>query len=314
MRILSFTVLGTMLLASSWVTFYYLSASNLSVPGPSWLLLRPATSAASKHYAEVGPTELADVARDSDAQSEFTLVSLSSPAETTQNTLPPANRVVTSNGTVLFVHECRQIDSTRYRPQLVSLRFQGEGENPLDSVCISNSWWHENSQCSEIGQTFTPQVAADPGSKLLAGRVYCVWADGNSDQGQKIFFSASPDHGANWSQPAILSDYSDEKKSRNELSSFRPSIAVNHQGVVAVSWFQRCNSSDDEAEDWQLQFRASLDGGESWLDSVQVDKADATHASGITATPDGIFHPVWLDSQSSASRLQTAAVVVKTRM
>jgi len=316
MRILSLTALGTILLASSWVTFYYLSVSDLSLPGPQWQLIKPASAAASKHHLEVGPSKLAEKAQPTDAQSETTQASVSSPTATTQENLPPTNRVVTSNGTVLFVHECRQIESTHYRPQLVSLRFSGEGEDPQDSVSISNSWWHDSSQCSQIGKAFSPQVAADPGSKLWAGHVYCVWVDGNSDQGRKIFFSASRDHGASWSQPSILSDRSEETTNRNEVPTFRPSIAVNPQGVVAVSWFEH-SGSDEEAEDGQLQFRASLDGGKSWLDRVQVNQSATpikTDATRITTTPDGHFHPIWTNTQTGTNQPQTAAIQVKTKI
>ena len=354
MRKLTLPALGALLLASSWIAFYCLSIFDLSDPGSGWLLLKPAITATGEHYIEIGPNIPAAEAPQSDGRSELTLASLSNEVAAPQTNQRLANRAVTSNGTVLFVHEFRHFDdstdpraanesgafdgsqnfaskilsagsesraiTSKFRPQLVSLRFNKNGGPPQDGACISNGWWHDSFRCQEVGQAFSPQVAADSGSKCLAGHVYCVWADGNHDGGRYIFFSSSSDHGANWSRPSILSERFSETASRNSTVTVKPSIVVNREGVVAVSWFQHGSESDGRAGDWQLRFRASLDGGNSWLASVQVNQesipgmTDVAHAGGITATPDGQFHATWIDDRTSTSQLQTAAVAVKVRM
>jgi hypothetical protein len=52
---------------------------------------------------------------------------------------------------------------------------------------------------------------------------------------------------------------------------FMPTVAVNRSGVVGVTWYDRRDHFDNMG--WHVRFRASLDGGATWLPSVRVSTA-----------------------------------------
>ena len=121
-----------------------------------------------------------------------------------------------------------------------------------------------------------------------------------------------------------------------------PSVAVNKDGVVGVSWYDRRHSTNDA--DYEVRFAASFDGGQTFTNSVLVsekpnvfdkgeswslkglallDKTSAARlivvrdeyvASGDTADliadPAGIFHSVWIDNRTGVRQVWTAAIAV----
>ena len=122
-------------------------------------------------------------------------------------------------------------------------------------------------------------------------------------------------------------------------------VAVNLNGVVAVTWFDTRVSQDNTKFD--EYFTASLDGGKTLLAPVRVSSESSqypgngnlnvdpeawnykgetrltflTAASrwgmggdymGLTADPAGSFHPFWADSRTGTFQIQTAAVQVKS--
>jgi hypothetical protein len=122
-----------------------------------------------------------------------------------------------------------------------------------------------------------------------------------------------------------------------EYITFMPSVAVNKYGVVAVSWYDRRglpkirlvpqDGKDGKilsyklvAEGWNVRLRASLDGGATWLPSVQVNEQAARggidlpvgHSAGLASGADGRFHAAWIDNRTGTHQVWTAAVVVRT--
>jgi len=121
-------------------------------------------------------------------------------------------------------------------------------------------------------------------------------------------------------------------------------IYVNHQGVLGIMWFDtRASAKNDR---YHLYFTASVDGGESFLSSVQVSSAPSFPASEINLTPSplfgihsdktlnirtlsaysrwgmggdymgltaagGIFHPFWADSRGKSFQIQTCRISVE---
>lgn len=245
-----------------------------------------------------------------------------------------ANPVITSNGTLLLVYEDRVIKTrrpgTRYRPQLHTLRSRDGGESFAEVSPVNTKWWHDTIMSSRVNGYF-PQLAADPGSEKFAGRVYCVWTDGNSDLAERIFFSSSSDEGKTWTDAIVISEQPMEAGSSGEYMTFIPSIAVNRAGVVAVTWYDRRGLPPGqhvpiegqpsvfrtEASGWNVRLRASLDGGHTWLPSVQINEqlgpgeTDLGHAAGLAASPDGRFHAAWIDNRTGHDQLWTAAIEVK---
>jgi hypothetical protein len=117
-------------------------------------------------------------------------------------------------------------------------------------------------------------------------------------------------------------------------------IAVNSQGVVGVSWYDRRESADNFS--WRSRFSASLDGGETFLPSVSVaeapyeqaknhvpafvpkqgearprepySQAAFTYTGGdtgaIAADASGAFHVFWTDTRAGIAQVWTSTVIV----
>ncbi|HEX9303294.1 MAG TPA: sialidase family protein [Thermoanaerobaculia bacterium] len=184
-----------------------------------------------------------------------------------------------------------------------------------------------------------PALAADAQSTEYKNRMYVAWPDFHG-KNPRILFSYSADKGGHWSAPAPL-DAGAPAASRQ----FQPVVAVNKDGVVAVSWFDTRDSSD--GKQYHEYFTASLDGGRTFLPSVRISSAlsnpkgpgnsvlkptvyrykqttylTAVSAAtrwasggdymGLTADKDGVFHPFWADSRSGTFQIYTARVQVET--
>jgi hypothetical protein len=181
-------------------------------------------------------------------------------------------------------------------------------------------------------------LAADNGSKKFIDRLYTAWSDSRFGK-TRVLFSRSADRGKTWSEPKPL-DGSIPAGARQ----WQPVIAVNKDGVVAVTWYDTRHSKDGKQYD--QYFAASLDGGESFLPSVKISSAPsdplgsgnsritpmafttegAMHLSflsaasrwasggdymGLTADKEGVFHPFWADSRTGTFQIYTARVKVE---
>ena len=118
-----------------------------------------------------------------------------------------------------------------------------------------------------------------------------------------------------------------------------PAVAVNPSGVVGVMWYDRRENGNSPG--YWTRFTASLDGGETFLPSVKVSQApssfqvpkltlsgprvghresfvigvnfrqfSAGDTSGLTASPDGVFHALWVDNRTGVPQVWTAPVMV----
>jgi hypothetical protein len=117
-----------------------------------------------------------------------------------------------------------------------------------------------------------PDIAVDPGSAQFKDRVYVTWSDFRSGR-LEVMLSYSSDKGKTWSREQVISD---DRASADPLvngpDNMTPVVAVNNAGVVAVAWYDRRDFEDNIS--WNIRFRASMDGGETWAPSVKVtDKA-----------------------------------------
>jgi hypothetical protein len=108
-------------------------------------------------------------------------------------------------------------------------------------------------------------------------RLYASWSDSHSrggefsaknPQGSNILFSHSTDKGKSWSKPILLNDDRPPLDWMNAPVHFQPVVAVNKDGVVGVMYYDRRDSTNNL--DWTVRFAASIDGGETFLPSVQV--------------------------------------------
>jgi hypothetical protein len=121
----------------------------------------------------------------------------------------------------------------------------------------------------EITAMWLPSLAIDRGSGPFHGRLYTAWGE-EVDGREQILIAYSSDDGAHWSAPATVDDDVGRADGKGPDDS-EPIVAVNPEGVVGVTWYDRRNSSDDLGS--YERFSASLDGGETFLPSVRVAEA-----------------------------------------
>jgi hypothetical protein len=189
-----------------------------------------------------------------------------------------------------------------------------------------------------LGVAGFPKFAADSESKAYKDRIYVAWEDSRLGS-YRVLFSWSSDRGKTWSPPRAV-----DGGVARAVHQFQPAIAVNREGVVALTWFDTRNSADGKQYDQYLA--ASLDGGATFLPSVRVSSelsnprgsgnrrqmtpstwvhkeklvlslhsaagwTSGGHYMGLAADKDGDFHPFWVDARSGTSQIYTARVKVE---
>jgi hypothetical protein len=163
-----------------------------------------------------------------------------------------------------------------------------------------------------------PMLATDPWSRAFRDRLYLVWSE-RTEAGMRVMLMISKDQGVHWSEPIAISDQASLREGDQGSSryAFLPSIAVNRAGIVAVSWYEA--TLRERKLSWNLLFRASLDGGSTWLPSVRVSDvaSSATEdtwvgdTTGLAADIAGVFHPLWIDNRTGVKQIFTAVVFIK---
>jgi hypothetical protein len=160
----------------------------------------------------------------------------------------------------------------------------------------------------------------------------------------QIQVSYSADKGKTWSKPATVNDDRSPQKGGSGPDHLLPSIGVNKDGVVLVSWYDRRDAKDNLG--WRLRAAASLDGGETFTESVPITEAansytpttpwlvastgnsdeksstvsvrsslhaffaSAGHTTGLAVDADGTFHPTWVDNRTGVPQLWSASLKV----
>jgi hypothetical protein len=160
-----------------------------------------------------------------------------------------------------------------------------------------------------------PSYAAAPKGAPGQDRVYAAWSDVRGGRHQ-VLFSYSADKGLTWSKRAVISDEAAREKGPD---SFLPAVAVNEDGVVGVSCYDTRDLAADQVG-WDARFRASADGGKTWLPSVRVSRESSTFKNargelgdtgGLAADAEGAFHLLWVDNRTGVQQVWTARVTVR---
>jgi hypothetical protein len=249
-------------------------------------------NSADQHRSAVSVTHSQDAGKTFGQPSRVTASNLGYEAE---------GPTLLSDGTLMvaFHDHNRQGSSKRLaRPRIWLLRSGDQGRTFSEPLLISES-------CEGYGGW--PSMAADSNDRLFW---VCV-----TDHFNGVLVQRSDDRGESWTEPLRLNH-------RDNADSHTPSITVNKDGVIAVSWYERQDKCLD------IYFTASLDSGQSFLPEVKVSNATSCpdvpqnkgafalfdaggDYSGLAATSDGLFHVVWSDARSGIYQLRTATVNVK---
>ncbi len=186
-----------------------------------------------------------------------------------------------------------------------------------------------------------PYAAADLSGGPFKDRVYVTWVDhrfGKLD----AMLAYSTDKGKTWSKPRVVND--DHRWTKGGGPDIvHPAVTVSPQGVVGVMWYDRRDQPDNLG--WDVRFRASFDGGETFTPSVKVNTVsqrplapdsivlmtgyeysppypDASefgvhsfhfsggHTAGLAADASGAFHVLWADNRTGMPQMWTARVGV----
>jgi hypothetical protein len=239
----------------------------------------------------------------------------------------PANGVTLNDGT--FIGLLVELDNTqrnmfRGRSDSASAPHGVDGElRVIRSTSIGRSV--ETSHIADVYYDWrTPQLsmsslAVDGTSGRFRGRLYAVWPDARYGRRTQILLSHSDDAGRTWISPRVVSDGPDS--SSFGPNDFMPMVAVNRDGVVGVSWYDRRDNPDNLG--YWPRFRASLDGGATWLASTRVSSEpnrltssdrhlNGGDTAGLAADADGRFHLVWIDNRTGVAQAWAATVDVRS--
>jgi len=241
----------------------------------------------------------------------------------------PANGVVSDDGT--FFALVAELDNTKNNMSsgtdattavssadavLSFFLSDGEGETLELAGRITDVYYDRR-----VPDLSMPALAIDRSAGPFHGRIYAVWPDARYDRRTQILLSYSNDEGRTWAAPGIVSDDSATLKTNDRPNNFMPMVAVNSDGVVGISWYDRRDNPDNVG--YWVRFSASLDGGETWLPSVRVStsphlasddtRKNSGDTAGLAADADGVFHPVWIDNRSGIPQMWTATVKVQAR-
>ncbi|MDT8067028.1 MAG: sialidase family protein [Terriglobia bacterium] len=195
----------------------------------------------------------------------------------------------------------------------------------------------------EPNGSYYTSLAVDESNGPFRDRIYVVWEDRSSDRSQ-VKLSFSTDKGKKWSHPRIMDDdiarqVGDTIRGPDDIHA---QVAVNPRGVVGVMWLDRREFPDNLG--WAARFRASLDGGETFMPSVKASNVDydpgrggrvylfggsgekgphstntlsipwfvfhGGHTMGLAADANGGFHPLWIANPTGLPQLWTTDITV----
>lgn len=288
-----------------------------------------------------GDADIAVVRADSNGANFLSRTDLDL-ASGNRRVLTTGNSVILSDGTIVFPYLVRIGDIGRYEAETSPNPRVEREHNALLKVAVSQDggerfeaetvarWFHRFGR----GQSATmSSLAVDTSTGPFQDRLYVAWTDFRSGSGQ-ILLSHSNDQGKHWSDPLVVN--------RNGGPAFRPELAVNREGVLGISWYDRRDSPTGLG--WSVRFAASVDGGVTVTPSVRVSeeafryswdrglvvksrskrgryhKANTFlhafndiggHTAGFAADAKGVFHPFWVDNRTGVPQIWTAPVDVE---
>lgn len=153
------------------------------------------------------------------------------------------------------------------------------------------------------------------------GTLYAVWnandpgpGAGSYNEPFHVYFAASTNGGSSWSTPKRIDDLN-----VNNTHQFHPSISVNPNGVVVVTWYD----GRDDTMNTKVHYYTALstDRGATWTQNVRV----STRSSNMSSSVQGRFGigdydkalstahyaiPIWSDGRSNTGDMNVYAAFV----
>ena len=267
------------------------------------------------YLLSVGYSNSIVLATSADGGKTFSKPLVSAPINLHRNTL---TATVLSDGTLVlsYFDFARRVDETRRQQMLsvpsISVMRSTDGGKTLSTPLFVTE------QCAlQVG---FPSIISDQSDGVFRDRIYLVCV--SREKGITVHRSTS--RGEFWSNPVRVDKKSGEVEFRRT-----PSIAVNKDGVVGVTWYERRKIKGGDCRQ-KVYFAASFDGGKTFKPEVQVSTDESCpntekngragtrwaaggDYSGLTATSDGRFHVLWADSRNGIYQLYTAAIKINSK-
>jgi hypothetical protein len=158
-----------------------------------------------------------------------------------------------------------------------------------------------------------PMIVADNNElSPHKNNLYVAWTangiNGNAGRKMDIYFTKSTDGGTNWDTPKVLNLDSPEKP----VSNYYPSLSVNSQGVLAVTYYDRTIDMDNDLQTFYV-IQTSSDGGENFTAPEPLSTLSSDFSKiGLRNNGFGVgeynmllnngeeFIPVWADGRENS--------------
>jgi hypothetical protein len=243
------------------------------------------------------------------------------------------NPVVLSDGSVITLYMGVREDRTSPASAQTPSGYMAVRRSEDGGATFSEERFLAGFDFTRLHYTNIPTIAIAPGT-AYRDRLYVVWTDALPDGKTGVMLARSEDRGVTWSSPVLLSEQRTgraKQDSSQTYHAFLPCVAVNKAGIVGVSWYDTRGMPPGQAG-WNLRFRTSLDGGETWLPSVRVTEVSTLykrakgqkepaekrevyiqpgHTAGIAADAEGVFHLLWVDRRTGLDQVFTTAIRIK---
>lgn len=166
-----------------------------------------------------------------------------------------------------------------------------------------------------------PQFSIDKSSTKYRGRMYAVWSafgtNEDNKRGLDVFLTYSDNNGKTWTPPRPVNDNTENLTS----DQFYPSLSVNENGVVIVTWYDRRNDVKNELTEYFITY--SFDGGESFIKNFAAS-GSATDFSTVgqgnngfgigeynqTLSTKDFAIPIWCDARDNDGNLNIYAAFI----
>ncbi len=235
-----------------------------------------------------------------------------------QNIHAPSDLVVRNNGTVLLpylvYHGYKSRDKGIARGEHLIFISDDNGETWKGPHHIGNKLVYGNTvdDKSLVSKGLDASaLAVDETGGKFNGSIYTAWTT-IMDGHLQVVAAFSRDGGRTWSDPVRVNDGGFDSNHSSTMT------AVNDNGVIAVTWNDRRNNTDDDC--FQHYIAISRDGGQSFSANKQISNQQTCPGSGrfinggetqgLVALPDGSFRVTWPVGKKDSLTMSTAVINV----